>query len=179
MCGTAITALKKQTANCEIIVSEQPIEKHINKGKLLNKGFKKASGEIIWFCDADFVPEPTLLERMEKYLIKHNMDVVYPMFHSKYYDCLKLADGGSFVKHNVFKEFGGFDEEHLGISWVTFPFLNWCLNNCNFHCSDKFVVDIAESKQRVANKRHWKTSGKLRNLYKETVRELQYMGVWP
>ena len=177
----AVVALENQDYKSilDIYVVEQPVDKYINKNKLLNGGVEVSKGDLIWFCDADFLPEPTLLERMEKKLLKDDLDVVYPMFHSKELKQLKIADGAPFMKRSVLEKYGKFDELDLGISWVTFPFLRWCIDNCKFHCSDEFIIDINPTRQRIAGKRHWKTSGKLRGLYKETVKDLQEMGVWP
>jgi len=173
----AIEAVKSQTTECEIIVSRQNIEKYINKGKLINQGLEMASGDVIWFCDADFIPEPTLLERMQNKLSQ--WDVIYPMFYSKRYKELKIADGGPFIKRSVLNKYGSFPETLFGISWVTFPFLRWCLDNTYFYCSNKFVIDINPTPQRIAGKRHWGTTSQLKPLYKETVKELKEMEIWP
>lgn len=172
-----VDAIEKQTVECEIIVSRQDIKPYINKGKLLNDGVEKASGDVLWFCDADFIPEPTLLERMANKLSE--VDVIYPMFYSKAHEQLKIADGAPFMKRTVFEEFGGFDESHLGISYVTFPFLDWCLTYKELYCSNQFIVDINLAPQRIAGKRNYRTSGKLRKLYKDTVKKLQKLEVWP
>jgi glycosyltransferase involved in cell wall biosynthesis len=173
----AVKAIEGQTVECEIIVSKQEIEPYINKGKLINYGVGVASGDVVWFCDADFIPEPTLLERMQNKLSQ--CDVIYPMFYSKKYKALKIADGGAFLKKSVLNKYGGFPETLFGISWVTFPFLRWCMDNTNFHCSSEFVVDINPAPQRTAGKRHAKTSSNLRQLYRETVKDLQVMGACP
>jgi len=175
----AVDALEKQTVECEIIVSKQDVDPFINKGKLLNDGIEKALGDVIWFCDADFIPDATLLEMMEERLYKKRLDVIFPMFYSNVHKQLKLADGAPFMRRSVLDKFGKFNETHLGISWVTFPFLKWCLDNCEFFCSNEFIVDINHTPQRLAGKRHSKTSGELRSIYKETVKTLQGMGVWP
>lgn len=49
---------------------------------------------------------------------------------------------------------------------------------------DKMHKDVVmalknQHAQRIAGKRHWKTSENLRGLYKETVKDLQEMGYWP
>ena len=177
ICLDAVEALQNQTVECEIIISRQKIEPHINKGKLLNNGIKRASGDVIWLCDADFIAEPTLLERMVKKLSQ--TDVIFPMFYSPKYKQLRIADGAPLMKKKVLDQHGRFDETLLGISWVTFPFVKWCIDNTSIYVSDEFIIDINKAPQRLAGKRHWKTSGKLRGLYKETVKELQKMGVWP
>ncbi len=173
----AVKALECQTVECEIIVSKHSVKPYINKGRLLNKGIKQASHDVIWLCDADFIPEPTLLERMAKRLSE--ADVVFPMFYSPKYKQLRIADGAPFVKKKVLKDFGKFNESHKGISWVTFPFIRWCMDNVNMDCTDEFIIDINPATQRLAGKRHWKTSGELRSLYKEAVKDLQGLGVWP
>jgi len=173
----ALKALKRQMVKCEVIVSSQAVEPFINKGRLYNNGIKQASGDIIWLCDADFIPEPTLLERMGKKLSE--TDVIYPMFYSPKYKQLRIADGAPFAKREVLEKFGKFDESHKGISWVTFPFLRWCMDNVNLSCTDEFIIDINPAVQRLAGKRHYKTSGSLRGLYKKSIKDLQEMGVWP
>ena len=175
----AVEAVKNQTAKCELVIARQDIDSFINKGRLLNEGLVKASGEIIWHCDADFLPEITLLKRMQEKLIKDNLDVIYPMFYSNVHKQLKIADGAPFIRRSILRKFGSLDETLMGISWITFPLLKWCLNNCAFHCSDEFIININETPQRIAGKRHHKTSGALRKVYKETVKDLQEMGVWP
>jgi len=175
----AVDAVEGQTISCEIVVSRQDIMKFIRKNALLNTGIQLTTGDIVWFCDADFLPEPTLLERMETKLIKDDLDVIYPMFYSKTHKALKIADGAAFIKRSVLQKHGKQNNELFGISWVTFPFLKWCMDNTRFHCSDEFIININETPQRKAGKRHYKTSGKLRGLYRETVKDLQEMGVWP
>ncbi len=179
ICLDAMTAVAEQDAQCELIVVKQDIGLWLKKNKLLNDGVEASKGDILWFCDADFVPEETLLRRMELRLIREDLDVIFPMFYSKKHNQLKIADGAPFIKREVLERYGKFNETHLGVSWVTFPFLKWCMDNCKFFCSNEFIVDINPTPQRLAGKRHFKTSGKLRGLYKETVKDLQEMGVWP
>jgi len=176
----AVEALEYQTdVDLNIYIIHQPVQEYINKGKLLNVGVKKSAGDIIWFCDADFLPGPTLLKDMEARLIEDDLDVIYPVFYSNAHKQLKIADGAPFIKREILEKCGRFDETYKGISWVTFPLLRWCMDNCKFHCSNEFIININETPQRKAGKRHYKTSGKLRGLYKETVKDLQEMGVWP
>ena len=154
----AVAALQKQTVDCEIVVSKQNGGGYINKGQLLNLGLSKAKGDIVWFCDADFIPEPTLLEKMENDLIDYCWDVIYPKFYSKTHETLKIADGAPFIWRDILNRYGKFNETHKGISWVTFPLLKWCMDNCVWRCIDKFIIDINPTPQRTAGKRHWKTS---------------------
>jgi glycosyltransferase involved in cell wall biosynthesis len=94
---TTLRGLERQTADTEVIVCEQPVERWINKGKLLNEGFAKSTGDIIFHCDADIIfKDETVLERMEKKL--EECDVVYPMFFSPFRKCLKIADGHPFMR---------------------------------------------------------------------------------
>jgi glycosyltransferase involved in cell wall biosynthesis len=176
-----LEGLSKQTAKKEIFVAEQPIERYINKNKLLNQGFKKSKGDLVFHCDADFrFSDPTLLERMEAKIREDNLDCLYPKFFSQHYRELKIADGGGMFTQNTLLKTYPLNENLLGISWVTFPLLNYCIKNLRFHCSDEFVID-ANCKNGSGNpmRRHGKTASRLRPLFKETVKLLKAKGAWP
>ena len=66
-----LKSLTNQTEkNVEVIVSEQEVERFININKLLNEGFEKAIGEILWVCGADFLlPE------------NHSIKMIHPTRH--------------------------------------------------------------------------------------------------
>ena len=176
---TCIDSLKAQNTDVDINVMEQPIEDYIHYNTLMNAGIRQAKGDYLYFCGADFILEDTtVLSRMQEKLDNSNIDVIFTMFKSEVSKQLKIADGGVFTTKAIMENYGDLDESLIGISWVTFPFLAWCLGNINWYCNDRFVVTVD---QRYFNrkKRHWKTSGKLRKLYKDTVNDLQKAGVWP
>ena len=168
-------SILKQSAETEIIVVVQKTSRYINKNALLNKGVRESIGDHIFFCDADFTfPDRTLLERMSK----KDVDVIFPMFMSKRYGALKISDGGAFMDRETIKRFGQLDESLQGISWVTFPFLKWCLNNTKWHCSDEFVI-MVDQDHVSKKKRHGATSAKMRPVFKRVVKQMQAEGVWP
>jgi glycosyltransferase involved in cell wall biosynthesis len=174
-----LDGLNKQTAKKEIFVAEQPVERYINKNKLLNQGFKKSKGDLVFHCDADFLfPDNTLLERMEDKIKTDKLDCLYPKFFSWRYRELKIADGGGMFTQDTLLKTYPLNENLLGISWVTIPLLNYCIKNLRFHCSDEFVVETS-SKNGSALRRHGKTASRLRPLFKETVKMLKARGAWP
>ena len=162
-----IESLKKQAADIEIIVEEQEVEEFINKNRLYNKGIARSSGEIIWFCDADYtLDDPNFLENMSDELD----EVIYPCFYSRAKKDFKIADGGPMFKREVIERHGPLDESLIGISWVTFPFLKWCMDNTNFKYDKRFIINHHNFK--IGRTRHQKTSSKLRPIYKEVGRKL-------
>lgn len=170
-----VDSLKQQTAEVEIIIVEQPIEKHINKNALLNYGYEKSNGDWIFHCDADFAFEDRgLLERMSW----REVDAIYPLFYSNVHKCLKVADGAAFVRREVLERHGPLDESGQGVSLVTFPFLEWCMNNCCLEWNNDFVIQPQQgyaSTKRV----HHKTRSKNKGCYKRVTEELKRLGVWP
>jgi glycosyltransferase involved in cell wall biosynthesis len=177
---SCLIRLKKQDCEPEIIVSEMPLEQYINKPRLINQGIEKAKGEYIWLCDADFnVEDPTLLSRMQAKLNEGEHDIIYPQFESRASKKMRIADGAPFAKRETFEKFGPWNEKHLGISWVTFPFLWWALKKCRIHCSEEFVfVQNSFPFTLGRKKRHFATSKGLFPLFKKTKKELEGMGLW-
>ncbi|OFW61318.1 MAG: hypothetical protein A2W01_11225 [Candidatus Solincola sediminis] len=174
-----IESLKAQTVTNEIIISKQPAtDRYILKNMLLNQGFERATGDIVFHCDADFILEDrTTLERMQAKIKKEGYDVVFPKFWSPRYDALKIADGGPcFRKITMFKH-GPLKEDLKGISWVTFPFVSWCLEHTKYYCGD----DITLTHQRTGGKgrRNGQTASTMRPLFKQTVKRLVREGAWP
>lgn len=168
-------SILKQSAETEIIVVVQETSRYINKNRLLNNGVEKSTGGHVFFCDADFTfPDRTLLERMSE----KDVDVIFPMFRSKRYGKLKISDGGAFMDRDTIKRFGQLDESLQGISWVTFPFLKWCLDNARWHCSDEFTITVGQD-YVSKKKRHGATSARMRPTFKSVVKRLQIEGVWP
>jgi len=135
-----LKCLGQQTIEHEVIISEQKIRKYIDKNKLLNQGFKKARGKYIWHCDADFIVDDNFLKRMRNSLELNKLDVIFPMFFSNTNQAWRIADGAPFMKREVLERHGDLDESLMGISFVTFPFLDWCLDNTKFHCSPNFKI---------------------------------------
>jgi glycosyltransferase involved in cell wall biosynthesis len=169
--------INKQNVDKEIIIVQQVVERYILKNKLLNEGFKHSKGDTVFFCDADFMFEdPTLLQQMQKKL-DNGYDVVFPKFYSDVYRSLKIADGAPCFNRKVMLKHGKLDEKLKGISWVTFPFLSWCLENTNYYCGD----DIVLTHQRVGGKgkRNGSTASLMRPLFKKTVKRLRGEGLWP
>lgn len=174
-------SLQQQTVKPETVITLQPVENYIRKNKILNDGLKQANGNIIFHCDADYLfPDKTLIERMIEKL--NECDVIYPMFYSDVYKDYKIADGGFFGSKEILKEHGPLDESLIGIGYVTFPLLKWCLDNKKVHCSQDYVIELNKNPfvKRVG-KRYEKTSGttKMRKLVKDTKQRLQEMGAWP
>lgn len=55
-----LNAIDRQTVQPdEIIVNEKPQSSYANR----NEGWRKAKGDIIWFCDADMIPDEDALEK--------------------------------------------------------------------------------------------------------------------
>ncbi|MDY6834978.1 MAG: glycosyltransferase family A protein [Chloroflexota bacterium] len=175
-----IDKLERQTAVNEVIVSQQKPAKLINKNRLLNRGLKKAVGNIIWHCDADFLAtDDTLLERMEQKL-ESGCEAVYPMFHSAVYDAPKIADGGLFTYKEHLERYGPLDETLLGIGYVTFPLLNWVMCNLKWYCGTEFMVELnTKPFVKRSKKGHLKTRHQLRSLFQKVKKELEEIKAWP
>lgn len=177
-----LDGLGKQTADIEVIVTEQPvIGKHdrICKGKLHNDGFAKSSGDIIFHCDADIIFEDeTLLQRMSDALVEY--DVIYPLFWSFTAEMNKLADGHPFMRREVREEYGPLNEDDLGISLQEFRILEWLYFNKRFHCSDEFLikVNLFPFIKRL-HKHDPETKEKCIPIASRVVHELKNEGVWP
>jgi glycosyltransferase involved in cell wall biosynthesis len=170
-----LRSLKAQDVQVEPMVMIQKKRQFINKNVLLNDGIKQAKFEHIFLCDADFrLTDKTLLRRMKDKVC----DVIFPMFMSERYGSLKISDGGVFTTKTIMKRFGNLDESLEGISWVTFPFLKWCLDNVAWHCNNEFIIEVDQS-HKSRKKRHAKTSAKMRPIFKMVVQQLQKEGVWP
>lgn len=171
--------LTKQTAKTEIFVVEQPVERYINKNRLLNQGFRKSKGEFVFHCDADFrLRDETILERMAEKIEKDGLDCIYPKFLSRVSGKLKIADGGPMFTQRAMLDCFPLDESLLGISWVTFPLLHRAVTKMKFHCSDEFVIEVDQMRGGVG-RRNGKTGSRMRPIYKETVRILKRRGAWP
>lgn len=186
--------IENQTADTEILVIKQEISDHINKCALLNEGFRKATGEYIWHCDADFLlPNKDFLQSMLDKMEDDNLDVIYPMFYSRTFKQLKITDGGPFMRRKILEDYR-LNDTLLGVSYVTFPLLDHCLKK-RFHCSKEFVVGINYRGVKVASepkdpkrkrlkvgiqkKKHVHTLKKTVPIVKRLIPELQAMGVWP
>jgi len=179
-----LSDLKRQTADIEIIVSEQPIvEKHtkICKGKLQNIGFATSKGDIIFYCDADAIfKDETLLERMESKLRKDKLDVIYPLFWSTHNNMNKIADGFPFMTREVREEYGPENENDIGISFTSFRILNWLYYNKKFHASDEFLFDVnLEPFIKNKKKRDIPTQIACLSTAREVVNDLKGDGLWP
>lgn len=158
-----------QSAKPEIIVSQQPIEPKINKNRLLNEGFKKAKGDIIFHCDADFqLKDNKLLENAEKRL----KETTYPVFRSSIDFKYKIADGGAFVRREVLERHGPLDESLTGIGYVTFPFLLWCIENTDFNIHRNFEIihGCATVRRRVDHE----TKNRLKPVYDKVRKHPKY-----
>jgi glycosyltransferase involved in cell wall biosynthesis len=172
-----VESINKQTVDKEIIIVPQAVERYILKNKLLNEGFKRSKGDTVFFCDADMTfDKPDFLSSMQSKL-DEGYDVVFPKFMSWKYDQLKIADGAPCFKRNVMLKHGALNTGLKGISWVTFPFLEWCLENTKYYCGDDIVV----GHQRVGGKgkRNGQTASYMRPVFKRTVKRLQKEGLWP
>jgi glycosyltransferase involved in cell wall biosynthesis len=173
-----IQDIKAQTADTEILVVEQKVSRFINKNRLLNKGLATSRGDYIWHCDADFrLLDVTLLERMQQKIECDDIDVVYPKFYSSNFETLKIADGGPFMKRSILSLFA-LDETLLGISFVTFPLLEYCLTR-KFHCSDEFVIDIDPRQRHRKRKIDRATLRRTRLIKKRVVPKLKRINAWP
>ena len=174
-----LNSLQRQTAKIEVFVVEQPVERYINKNRLLNQGFRKSKGEFVFHCDADFrLTDPTLLQRMADKMAADHLDCIYPKFLSRCSQRLKIADGGPMFTQDALLKCFPLDESLLGISWVTFPLLYHAVTRLRWHCSDEFVLDVEQTRGGVG-RRNGKTHSRMRPLYKETVRLLKKRGAWP
>lgn len=174
---TCLETLKQQTAELEVIVIKQKIERFIAKNTLLNKGVSKAKGDIIWFCDADFIlHDETMLERMGKDL----EDVIYPMFYSPVFEGYKIADGAPFIRKDVLSKFGKLDETLIGIGGVTYPLLSWCLDNTVFRCSPDYLLRINYMPYTmIMGKIPIETRERTKELVAKTDERLKEMGLYP
>jgi hypothetical protein len=175
-----LKSLKKQTAKHEVIVCEQPIERWINKGKLLNEGFRKSKGDVIFHCDADALfPDPTLFERMKNKL-ESGYDCVYPMFFSPLKKVYKIADGHPFATREAREEFGPHNERHLGISLQEFVILHHYLTKKKMYCGKEFMMAInMKPFVKGVGKLHKETRIKVKPIYYQCLEILKERGVWP
>lgn len=172
-------SIQAQNTDAEIVVMIQKESRYISKNILLNDGISQSTGRHLFFCDADFIlDDKSILRRMRQRLDWQELDVIFPMFMSTVSGSFKLADGAVFTTRKLMKRFGRLDESLEGISWVTFPFLKWCLDNAKWHCSNEFTITVDQS-HKSRKKRHGATSSKMRPIYKKVVSQLQQEGVWP
>jgi hypothetical protein len=179
-----ISGLERQTADIEIIVSEQPIKEHhtrICKGRLHNEGFAEAKGDIIFHCDADAIfKDATLLKRMEYKLRSCDLDVIYPLFWSVTHKMNKLADGFPFMTRKIREEYGPINEDDLGVSLAEFRTLHWFYYNKKFHSSDEFVFDLnLEPFVKMKNKGDRETRLACLSVAREVTNDLRGDGLWP
>jgi len=166
---TCLASLAKQTAELEIIVSKHDTERYIRKNYLLNEGFKKSTGNIIFHCDADFtIDDPQALQ----IAVNRLDEVIYPVFYSPKFKKMKIADGGFFGRRSVLERHGPLDGKALGISYVTFPLLRWCINNTVLDVYEDFIVNHVE--HRRFKKIHAPTRARLLSAYQCTVRRNAY-----
>jgi len=164
-----LVGLSKQTAELEIIVSRHDTERYIRKNYLLNEGFKKSNGNVIFHCDADFTfDDPDALQ-----IALNRLDeVIYPIFYSPKFKKMKIADGGFFGRRSALKRHGPLDKKALGISYVTFPLLEWCIKNTAFDVHEDFIVNHVE--HRRFKKIHAPTRARLVSKYKNVIRKNEY-----
>ena len=175
-----LKSLEKQTAERQVFVEIHQVQEYNEKNRLLNQGIEKAKGDIIWFCDADFLlPNADLLERMEVKLKEDNLDVIYPMFYSDSFRGYKLADGGAFIKKDVLAKFGKLDESLIGISNVTWPLLDWCLDNIKLHCSTEFLIELNYEPFRVKGWANPEIKSEMKKRYPKFRNKLKARGYWP
>jgi len=180
--GKCISSIKKQTADIEIIVVKQkPVVEYIEKTRLLNEGVAKAKGNIIWFCDADFLlPDKTMLKGMEAKLKKDSLDCIFPMFYSAVFSGYKIADGGPFMKKSKLKEFGKLDESLIGIGGVYFDLLEWILDNDNFYCDPEFLINLNYFPFTTSgDKAPPETLKRTKSLIRRVKSEFKKRGLWP
>lgn len=174
--------LDKQTVPIQVLVEEQPSKgSYINKNKLLNQGIVKSEHDFVFFCDADMRIKQSLLERMHTRLTNENLDVIFPKFRSPVSQKYKIADGTPFVKKRILQKHGFMDEKLLGIGGVSFPFLNWCIDNTAILCSEQYKVKIHEKRGKPEKKSRSpkETRVKLREVKKELPKRLKKRGWWP
>jgi hypothetical protein len=156
--------LQKQTADLEIIISEQLI-------------IGKHDKIYIRFHDK------TLLERMETKLREDDLDVIYPMFWSDKFKVAKLADGHPFMTREVREEYGPLNESDLGTSLQEFRIMEWLYFNKKFHCSEEFLFHLNEFPfQRGSNDKNKidvATKRECVPIANRVVKELTKEGLWP
>jgi len=146
---------KNNGVEYEVILQTQEVEQYINKNKLLNDGFAKAKGDIIWHCDADFLIDETFLKRMADAL--DNYGIIWPMFWSPFAKGYKASDGGPFMWREVLEQHGPLDESLLGVSLVTFPFMKWCLENVCHYASTDLTLELQDTGKYDLHKVHEET----------------------
>ena len=178
--NVCLQSLREQTVEHEVIVERHEIQEYIEKNRLLNQGVEIAQADIIWFCDADFLlPDPGLLRRMEAKLREDDLDVIYPMFYSTAFEGYKIADGGPFIKRDVLARFGKLDESLIGVSNVTWPLLDWCLDNTKMHCSPSYLIELNHEPFRIKGWANPKISSEMKNRYPGFRTKLKARGYWP
>jgi len=174
--GDCIYSISKNNGvDYEVILQTQEVEQYINKNKLLNDGFAKAKGDIIWHCDADFLIDETFLKRMADAL--DNYGIIWPMFWSNLRKGYKASDGGPFMWREVLEQHGPLDESLLGISFVTFPFMKWCLENVSHYASTDLTVELLPTGEFNVNKIEPKTFWKnvpIKNEVDKLMKEHNY-----
>lgn len=188
--NACLQSLRKQTAEHEVIVERHEIQEYIEKNRLLNQGVEIAKGDIIWFCDADFLlPDSNLLKRMEAKLREDNLDVIYPMFYSDAVKGYKIADGATFIKKNVLARFGKLHEKlndgpansllMQGISRVTWPLLDWCLDNAKMCVLPFFLIELNYEPFSVKGKGTSRVKSEMKLRYPKLIKRLKARGYRP
>ena len=167
---------EQEGVDVEVIVAKQPVERYINKNRLLNQGFKKAKGDYIWHCDADFFPpDNELLYRMATVIEEKKLDMLWPMYWSAY-KYWKIADGGPFMKRSVLDRHGPLDETLLGAVGVTMPFANWCMHNTKYY-ADPSIHILLQKPTYAGDKWHRETSRRFPGLRDEVFARLKKEGI--
>jgi len=175
--GNCIYSISKNNGvKYEVILQTQEVEQYINKNKLLNDGFAKAKGDIIWHCDADFLIDETFLLRMKNALSEY--DVIWPMFYSNFGKGYKASDGGPFMKREVLEQHGPLDETMLGISSVTFPFMHWCLEHKWHHASPELSIELQPTGKADHSKIHAPTFWKNVLIKQNAIRMMKKHNYW-
>jgi len=175
--GDCIYSISKNNGvKYEVILQTQEVEQYINKNRLLNDGFAKAKGDIIWHCDADFLIDETFLKRMSDELSCY--DVIWPMFWSPFAKGYKASDGGPFMRREILEQHGPLDESLIGISNVTFPFMKWCFDNVSHHASTDLTIELQDTGKYDMKKVDKETFYKVLPIKQEVIKLMKEHDYW-
>jgi glycosyltransferase involved in cell wall biosynthesis len=189
--GDCIYSISKNNGvKYEVILQTQEVEQYINKNRLLNDGFAKAKGDIIWHCDADFLIDETFLKRMsetlngwaawteDEFYINEGHDVIWPMFWSPFAKGYKASDGGPFMRREILEQHGPLDESLIGISNVTFPFMKWCFDNVSHHASTDLTIELQDTGKYDMKKVDKETFYKVLPIKQEVIKLMKEHDYW-
>jgi len=169
-------ALEKQTVKFgELII----VDKEQCAYKNRNEGWRKAKGDIIWFLDADVVPDRKALEEALKIFDKRNPDAVEGRIYGTVQRIYKwgFMAGHIFYTKKILETIGGVDEDFCP-GWRGDTDFGWCVMELGgriIYCSDSNAEHPNKSLTRFNLKNEELLRRKHPKMYAEAKRN-NYLG---